>query len=213
MKRFFLAAATAACAFTAGLPAQTAPAAAQAQAQSKPELMLMLPQPKFMAGPLSMTPEGATQTVFTPAVEISGEPGIVPYREEDFKKLGLSVASFAERAGKAADRRLATLKPDFIKDDQGQVQYAVYRSEKPLIASLVMAPSLPVIFEPLFGPVIWVAMPDRHSLFVFPAQPESVEAFAEDLALRYRAETRAASPEIFALKKGSPPRVVASFDE
>lgn len=209
MKRFFLAAATAACALTASLPAQTAPVASQ----SKPELMLMLPQPKFMAGPLSMTPMGATQTVFTPAVEISGEPGIVPYREDDFKKLGLSVASFAERAGKAADRRLATLKPDLIKDDQGQVQYAVYRSEKPLIASLVMAPSLPVIFEPLFGPVIWVAMPDRHSLFVFPAQPESVEAFAEDLALRYRADTRAASPEIFALKKGSPPRVVASFDE
>lgn len=204
MKRFLFTV----CALAAALSLH-----AQTPAPKKLEVMLMLPQPKFMGGKLSLTPEGAEQTVFTPALEISGEPGILVYTEAQFKKLGISVTTFAERAGRVADRRLATLKPDLVKNEKGEVQYAVYRDDKPLIASLVVAPSLPQVFEKLFGPEIWVAMPDRHSLFVFPARPEALDAYVADMAERYRTEQRAASPEVFALKKGSPPKVVASFDE
>ncbi|SKA97334.1 hypothetical protein SAMN02745166_02597 [Prosthecobacter debontii] len=177
------------------------------------ESLLLLPEPKIMRNSLSFFPEGAELTVLTPAKELKETPWVMPYRPDEFKQLGLSVETFAERAKKAADKRLATLKPELIKNAEGQVAYAVYRSDQPLMASLLVAPSLPAIFEKLFGDEIWVALPDRHSLFVFPARPEAIEEFAADLEQRYLSDTRAASPEIFAIKKGGVPKVVASFLE
>jgi hypothetical protein len=70
---------------------------------------------------------------------------------------------------------------------------------------------LPEVFRELFGPEIWVAAPDRHSLFVFAAMPEAIEEFTEDLAQRFREDAHAASPEVFALREGAEPRVVAAF--
>lgn len=177
------------------------------------ETLLLLPEPKVMKNELSISPEGAELTVFTPARELADTPGIMAYPVEEFKKLGISVETFAERARKAADKRLATLKPELIKDAEGKVQYAVYRSEQPLMASLIVAPSLPGLFEGLFGEDLWAALPDRHSLFIFPAKPEVLGEFAADLADRYQTDPRAASPEIFRLRKGVPPKVVGSFVE
>lgn len=176
------------------------------------ETLLLLPEPVALRKPISFQPEGAELTVLTPARQLADSPGIMAYTEADFKKLGLSVSTFTERAKKVADKRLATLKPDLIKDAEGRIQYAVYRGDQPLMASLLVAPSLPAIFEKLFGEEIWVALPDRHSLFVFPARPEVLEEFSADLADRYLSDPRAASPEIFVLKKGLPLRVIGSFN-
>ncbi|TDU66131.1 hypothetical protein EI77_03868 [Prosthecobacter fusiformis] len=193
----------AALAFTSSLTAQTV--------AGKLETLLLLPEPAVLRNNFSFSPEGAEKTVLTPAKELTDVPGIMAYSSEEFKQLGLSVATFTERAKKAADIRLASLKPHLVKDDAGKVLYAVYRSEKPLIASLLVAPSLPLIFESLFGSEVWVAIPDRHSLFIFPAKPEALEEFTADLADRFHNDPRAASSEIFSLKKDTPIRVVGSF--
>lgn len=182
-----------------------------AQEKSKLETLLMLPEPREMRTERSVVPEGAQATVLTPAREIADVPGIEVYPKEDFAKLGLSPETFAERAKKTAEKLLAEIKPDVIKGADGKPAYAVYRGDRPVMASLLIAPSLPVIFEDLFGAEIWVALPDRHSLFVFPAKKEVVEEFIADLALRYKEDPHAASPEIFALKKGSAPQVVGAF--
>ena len=184
-----------------------------ALAQEKPRLepLLMLPEPRVMRTERSIVPEGAQATVLTPAREIADVSGIEVYPKEDFAKLGLSPETFAERSKKTAERLLTEIKPDLIKGADGKVAYAVYRGERPVMASLLLAPSLPGIFEEMFGTEIWVALPDRHSLFVFPAKPEALEEFIPDLALRYKEDPHAASPEIFALKKGIAPRVVAAF--
>lgn len=184
-----------------------------AHAQDKPRLetLLMLPEPREMRSERSVVPEGAQATVLTPAREIADVPGIEVYPKEDFAKLGLSPETFAERAKKTAEKLLTEIKPDLVKGADGKVAYAVYRGERPVMASLLIAPSLPVIFEDYFGAEIWVALPDRHSLFVFPAKKEAVEEFIADLTLRYKEDPHAASPEIFALKKGAAPRVVAAF--
>jgi hypothetical protein len=78
-------------------------------------------------------------------------------------------------------------------------------------ATLLIAPSLPKIFADLFGKEVWVALPDRHALYVFPARPEFVEEFTPDLAERYLADPFAASCEVFSLQSGREPRVVAAF--
>jgi hypothetical protein len=172
----------------------------------KRETLLLLPEPFALRNSLSIVPAGARQTVLTPAREKAGQPGsIEPYPAEEFATLGLSAETFAKRAAAAADKRLAVLKPDIIRDEQGRVLYAVYRGESEHFASL------PKLFEAMFGKELWVALPDRHALYIFPAQSAAMEEFTQDLAIRYAEEPFAASGEIFSLKTGEEPRVIASF--
>lgn len=182
-------------------------------AQEKPPLepLLILPEPRALRSQRSVVPEGAQATVFSPAREIPHLPGIEVYDPESFAKLGLSPESFLERAKKTADRLLATLTPDVIRSQEGKAAYAVYRSDRPVMASLVISPALPGVFEDLFGTEVWATLPDRHSLYIFPARQEALAEFAADLAERFREDAHAASPEIFLLKKGSAPRVVGAF--
>ncbi len=180
--------------------------------ERKLESLLLMPEPKAMRGTYSITLPGSQQTTFNCYRETTNSPtGVEAYSTEAFTKLGLSVESFAARARNAADKRLLQLKPDLIKGDDGKIAYAVYRGNSPLYATLLLAPSLPKIFAELFGPEIWVAAPDRHALYVFPAKAELLDDFAADLAERYSTDPFAASCEIFSLKTGSEPRVVATF--
>ena len=183
-----------------------------AEPSRKLETLLMLPEPRAMRIPLSTAPEGAKLTVLTPARESASNPGKIEiYTKETFKALGLSLDTFFQRATTAADKRLATLKAEFIRDNQGRVLYAVYRGESELFATLLFAPSLPKIFEPIFGKEIWAAVPDRHAIYLFPAQSPALVEFTEDLAERFQSDPFAASPEIFSLKQGLQPRVIGTF--
>lgn len=192
----------------ASLPGQQPPAIPE----RKLETLLLMPEPKAMRGPYSLALAQAQQTVFTCYKESPGSPaGVEAYTEQTFSRLGLSVESFAARARSAADKRLLQIRPELIKGEDGRIAYAVYRGDSPLYATLLLAPSLPKIFAELFGQEIWAVSPDRHSLYVFPARADLLQDFAEDLAERYTTDPYAASCEVFALKSGAEPRVVASF--
>ena len=183
-----------------------------AQTERKLETLLLMPEPKAMRSAYSIVPAGAKQTVLTPYRESSVSPGgIEPYSQASFAKLGLSVETFAERAKTAADKRLTQMQPELKKGEDGRIAYAVYRGESSLFPTLLIAPSLPKIYEELFGKEIWVAMPDRHALYVFPARPEILQEFTADLAERYAEDAFAASCEVFSLKAGEEPKVVATF--
>lgn len=178
----------------------------------KLETLLLMPEPKAMRTAFSITPARAKQTVLTPYRESAESPdGLEPYRQESFSKLGLSIETFVQRAKTAADKRLIQIKPELIKGADGKVAYAVYRGESSLFATLLVAPSLPKIFEELFGKEIWAALPDRHALYLFPAGSPALQEFTADLAERYATDAFAASCEIFSIKAGEDPKVVASF--
>ena len=183
-----------------------------AATERKLESLLLMPEPKVLRGAYSTTLFNAQQTVFTCYREAAGAlNGVEAYTADTFKKLGISVESFATRAKAAADKRLQLLRPELIKGDDGKIAYAVYRGDSSLYATLLVAPSLPKIFAELFGAEIWVVTPDRHSLYVFPAKAELLQDFTEDLAERYTTDPFAASCEIFSIKAGAEPQVVASF--
>ena len=180
--------------------------------ERKLESLLLMPEPKAMRGVYSITLPNSKKTVFTCYRESTAEvSGVESYSVEAFTKLGLSVESFAARAKAAADKRLLQLKPELIKGEDGRIAYAVYRGDSPLYATLIFAPSLPKIFAELFGPEIWVAAPDRHALYVFPAKAGLLDEFSADLAERYTTDAFAASCEIFSIKVGAEPQVVATF--
>ena len=180
--------------------------------ERKLETLLLMPEPKAMRTGFSIVPINAQETVLTPYRESTVAPnGVEAHSQESFSKLGLSVETFAQRARNAADKRLLQIRPELIKGDDGRIAYAVYRGESSLFPTLLMAPSLPKIFEELFGKEVWAAMPDRHALYIFPANPALLEEFSADLAERYHSEPYAASCEVFSLKSGEEPKVVAGF--
>ena len=184
------------------------------EVSAKQETFLLLPEPRVMRTARSVVPPGAEQTVLTPAREIAESPFIEAYPESAFKAIGISPDTFAERAGSVADRLLKELKPDWVRDEEGRVLYAVFRGERPIYASLLAAPSLPRLFEEAFGPEIWLAAPDRRALYVFPAKAAVLTDFTADLLERYETDPYAASCEIFSWKRGQRlPVVVGSFGD
>ncbi|MCB1210138.1 MAG: hypothetical protein KDK97_12455 [Verrucomicrobiales bacterium] len=190
--------------------------AQQAPAVAKPatELFLLVPEPRAMRTELSIVPEGSKETVLSPAREIAERPGLATYSKEAFERLGVGVDKFAERAKAAADRLLSTLQVEWIKGADGKVAYAVFRGDRPIMASLLVAPSLPKVFSQAFGKEIWLVLPDRHSLYVFPAKAEALVEFTGDLRERYENEPYAASCEVFeANAETGKLRVVASYRE
>lgn len=185
-----------------------------AQSAAKLESFIMLPEPKAMRTDLSRLLPDAKKTVISPARETTETPGVKVYSDDEFKKLGISVETFLERSRTAADRRLATIVPDYVKDADGRLRYAVYRGDSPLIASLLVAPSLGQLFQKTFSGDVWAVLPDRNSLFIFPARPDALAEFTVDLRDRFDSNPFAASPEIFLLKPdGKLPRVVGAFGD
>jgi len=198
--------------FSLLLAANAALAQQPAAPERKLESLLLMPEPKAMHTTYSIIPQGAKQTVLTPMRESATAPaGVENHTQETFAKLGISAETFAQRAKTAADKRLLQMQPELKKGDDGRIAYAVYRGDDPLFASLLVAPSLPKIFEELFGKEIWVAAPDRHAIYIFPARTDILQEFTADLAERYATDPFAASCEVFSIKVGEEPKVVASF--
>jgi hypothetical protein len=172
---------------------------------------VLLPEPRAMRNVNSRPLGGGERTVVTPAYETA--TGLALYEVAEFAKLGISVDTFTERAMAAAEKRLASEQPQFIKDDEGVTRYAVYRGESPFIATMIMAPSLAKLASRLFKGDVWAVLPDRHSLYLFPADPELLAEFTDDLQLRYASNPYAASCEVFLIKDGKPPEVVGTFGD
>ncbi len=196
----FIATSLSQAADSAAVPAPASAADAAATGAHKLEIYLMLLEPRAMRNPRSKFLGNSQLSVFTPARQTKEIPGIEAYTQTDFTKLGISVDSFLAKAQTAADRRLASLKPELKKDEGGRVRYAVIRGEDPIYASLIIAPGLLKMFEPIFGKEIWLAAPDRNALYIFPPNHAVVEDFAADLEDRYSTATYPSSQEIFVLK-------------
>ncbi len=188
-------------------------ASAQTPTPAKLETYILLPEPAALRTELSRPLGEGRKTVVTPVHEIVGGEGMKRYTKEEFEHLGISLSTFTERACASADARLKNIQPEFIKDDTGKTRYAVYRGDSPLIATLIMAPSLATLFSKTFGGDVWAILPDRHSLYIFPAKPELVAEFTDDLRQRYDNDPFAASCELFLIKKGEMPKALAAIGE
>ncbi len=180
--------------------------------ERKLEAYLLLPEPRSMRSANSIVVGGAKNTVFSPARETSGAAGVELYTEAEFAKLGIGKDAFEKRARQGAERLLGVYRPELVTDAAGKVRYAVYRGEKQVFACLLVAPSLARVFEQTFGKEILVAVPDRQSLYVFPADPAAVDDVAADLDFRFETGAYAASNEVFVVKlDGSPIVTLGTF--
>jgi hypothetical protein len=85
----------------------------------------------------------------------------------------------------------------YFRDRQGQVEYAAINGSDPCVASLLLLPSFYKRFEPVFGRGFRVVAPDQFTLFLFPAEGNTLDQFTRPLAEQYADSSYPVSLEVF----------------
>jgi len=160
----------------------------------------LLIEPNFERHDAEWPIPGAERTVLVPARLIKDE--LKPLSRDEVKELNVTRKDILAEALPAASEVLKGLKPNYVRDANGVIVYAVLQSESPLTASAVLAPEFPTMFDKKLGPDVLVAIPSRYSIYVFPKLSSVAQEMAETIILEYEASPYPVSREIFSFVKG-----------
>jgi hypothetical protein len=136
--------------------------------------------------------------------------GLEPYSRSELRDRQLSWAACFLKGREAATRQLQTLEPKFFRNELKVIQYAQFSSESQLTASIFISPEFMKRFENSLGKELYVAIPDRSNVFVFPKLSNSIEALAPKMAVLYKEALYPVCREVFELSKDGI-RVVGKF--
>lgn len=153
-------------------------------------------EPRFSRAAASAAVPGAQRTDF--AGGSAGEEGPVAFSRVQWEALGMTWEAFFGNARANAAAELAGLKPKYVRDRRTKViEYATLSSEQPIMAGAVLAPKFLALFADTLGPKLLVAVPNRHTAFVFPALASNYQALAPQVIEAYRATSYPVSLEVF----------------
>lgn len=138
------------------------------------------------------------------------DDGLVPYTREELRYSGITWYQCLLQGRKAATEHLKTLKHEIKRDHRKIIQYARFTSDSPLTASILLSPELLKRFEDTLGKELYVTIPDRNNVFVFPKLSESIKAVAPKMAHLYKEALYPVSREVFELSKDGI-RVIGKF--
>lgn len=121
--------------------------------------------------------------------------------QEEFRALNVDWAAFRGKAGAAANLELAGLNPEWIRDRNAVIECAIFHSQRPSddITVAIGAPDFLARFTPLFGRKMLLAIPDRHTAFLFPKLASRYQAYAERVLTVYKKSECPVSREVFEL--------------
>ena len=156
----------------------------------------LLIEPKFMRNEIAWPIEGSDQTVLVPA-RVVGD-AVVPQHRANAARVQMDRKALFETASKV----LAGLKPEFVRDSRGVIQYAVLASDDPLTASAVLAPDFAARFADTIGPDMIIAIPSRNKIFLFPNLTPTYLDRSETVILEYKSSPFPVSMELFSIKDG-----------
>ncbi|MEI6280302.1 MAG: hypothetical protein WCQ16_13120 [Verrucomicrobiae bacterium] len=118
------------------------------------------------------------------------------------RTLAMAMKAISPDAQRTAQEVLASLEPQFVRDKNGVIQYAVLESKNPLTASAVLAPEFAEGFARTLGPDLLVALPSRFQILVFSRQDQAFEKMGEAIIAGYLGSDYPVSREIFSLENG-----------
>ena len=159
----------------------------------------ILLEPKSMRREVVWEIPGAQRTVFAPVV-VHGAELLFPSRkilaefpaEEEIRQL----------AAAAATVELAELQPQYERDARQVIQYAELHSDRPIVASAVLAPKFLERFKDTLGEKVLLVVPNRFTAFVFPVLASNYQDYAPMVFEAYRATAWPVSVEVFEVSRG-----------
>ena len=133
-------------------------------------------QPKNIRSEVIMMVPGAKQTAYSAGY--LGELGVRLYGAEEFRSVySGGWKEFREAALLASRNYLKSIKPVYIKDSAGEIEYALIQSENPLIIGAIKTLQFREIFKSKFGPNLLVVMPNRSTILIFSADKNSLNIY------------------------------------
>ena len=152
-------------------------------------------EPKSMHREVTWEIPNAHRTVFAPVV-VDGDDYLFPSKKI-LEKFHVEPAAIQERAALAAAADLATLKPRYERDRKQVIQYAELRSDRPIVASAVLAPKFLDMFKDTLGEKVFLVVPNRFTAYVFPALASNYQDYYPMAFEAYRATAWPVSVEVF----------------
>ena len=120
----------------------------------------MMIEPKLLAPEVARDVPGAKETVFAAGRETE-YGGLRYYDRAEFESLGLTWEAFLARARESADRTMEALEPEYMRNEQGVIEYAVLRSKGQRTAGVILGEAFRKAFRKSLGEELVVAIPDR----------------------------------------------------
>jgi hypothetical protein len=163
------------------------------------EKWFVAPVPTFMKPAVAWEIPGAKSTVLVPMLWNGDQ--MRELSVEEFALLDIDRAGIEKLAAANAAAALAKMKPEFTRNSKKVIEFAKLSSERPLAASAVWTPGFLKMFGETLGPKLIVVIPDRYTVFVFPALAGNCDDYAPMLLAACRATPYPASRELFEVGK------------
>jgi hypothetical protein len=136
---------------------------------------------------------GAKRTLLVPGYMSDGDPQY--FSRKDWDALGLTWDTFRARAAQNATEK--KFHAELVRDLHKVVQYAAITSDDPLTATMVLSPDFLKKFKDIFGPTILVSLPNRFTVYVFPALASDYKNYAPLIIRAYQDSAYPVSLEVF----------------
>ena len=198
------------CPLSAQVPAQSSRSSEATPASALPDEKSwhLLIEPQFLRPAVYFPIPGSQRTVFAPGYLKDGEP--VYFTRAEYEKIHLSLDQFLTKSRANSSDKKVTAR--FIRTSNKTIEYAVLQSDSPLMATAVLAPDFIEKFKSLLGEKLIVAIPNRNTVFVFPAQSTDYHNYASQVLQAYRESAHPVSLEAFELSKDGL-QAVGSYEE
>jgi len=194
--------------------------AALASAQTPPESVWRVILTSFLHAQGTQTQPilGAKDTKLAAAWAMAAENGsqnrVQLMSKETFAALGLDWAAFSAKTAAAASAELASLHPEWIRDRNQVIDCAILRSKSPGddVTVAILAPDFLQRFAPVFGRKILLAIPDKHTVYLFPRLASKYQEYGDQVLSVYRKSEWPVSREVFELS-ATGLRAIGEYEE
>ena len=133
-------------------------------------------QPKNIRSGVIMMVPGAKQTAYSAGY--LGGLGVKLYGAEEFRSIySGGWKEFREAALLASRNYLQSIKPVYVKNSAGEIEYALIQSESPLLIGTVKTLQFREIFKSKFGANLLVVIPNRSTILIFSADKNSLNIY------------------------------------
>jgi hypothetical protein len=152
-------------------------------------------EPKSMHREIAWDIPGAQRTVLAPVV-VNGDEYLFP-SQKIWDRFQVDPAEIRRRGAITAAADLATLKPRYERNSKQVIQYAELTSDRPIVASAVLAPKFLDRFRDTLGDKVLLVVPNRFTAYVFPALASNYQDYYPMVDEAYHATAWPISIEVF----------------
>jgi hypothetical protein len=128
-----------------------------------------------------------------------GEDGLTPFSKSEYAALKVSPEAFARRAQANAAADLKLLKPEYVRSRNKVIEYAAFHSDRPIVASAVLAGGFLKLFRDTLGETVLLIVPNRFTAYVFPSLASDIEDYSPMGLSAFHETAYPVSPEVFEL--------------